>query len=84
MADALSIVEFQALSCDYDDNFDLILEEIGVDSVLSGVVWDLQANPKSHLEYSINRGCLWHKGRIVLSFKSTSIPMILHEFYSSP
>ena len=38
MADALSIVEFQALSCDYDDNFDLILEEIGVDSVLSGVV----------------------------------------------
>lgn len=85
VADALSrVVEMQAISMVSNEEMEGLAEETVANPVLSKIIQDLAINSLSHPDYSYAKGCLWHKGRLVLPSQSSKIGSILTEFHSFP
>ena len=61
-----------------------VQNEVKLDPFLQQVVQKLQQGDSSVACFSIHRGVLFYKNRLVLSAKSSLIPTILTEFHSSP
>ena len=61
-----------------------VQKEVKSDPFLQQVVQKLQQGDSSIACFSIHRGVLFYKNRLVLSAKSSLIPTILTEFHSSP
>nr|KYP71834.1 Retrotransposable element Tf2 [Cajanus cajan] len=62
----------------------MVQEEIHHDSYLQGVVSDLHKDPTSRPGFSIKHDILFYYGRLVISANSSWIPILLHEFHSTP
>lgn len=84
-ADALSrVVEVQALSMVTTEELRDLEEETVADPVLAKIIQDLAICPEVHAGYSLVKGCLWYKGKLVIPARSRKIALILQEFHSSP
>ncbi|XP_028775121.1 uncharacterized protein LOC114732011 [Neltuma alba] len=59
-------------------------KEVQSDPKLALIVQRLITNPEEVEGYSIEKGCLQYKGRLVLPKKSTKIPLLLKEYHDSP
>lgn len=64
--------------------FEDIDEEVKADGKLKVIIQDLLQDPNSHPGYTLKKGCLQYKDRLVLSKTSSCLPRILHEFHSTP
>lgn len=88
-ADALSRVgEYGEIRtvCTYPrwEDHQLIATEVQQDAKLKHVIMELQNDPSTHPEFSLQQGILLYKGRLVLSHTSSLIPQMLKEFHATP
>lgn len=88
VADALSRKEedkeLQGISRPFWQDISSIDEEVMADPVLVKIIKELEGNPDSHPQYTLENGRLHYRGRLVLAANSTWIPRLMQEFHSSP
>lgn len=88
VADALSRVshevELAALSIPHVLHWEAIKTEVDTDEFLQKVKTGLHSNPHAYSGFQLDNGQLTYKGRLVISKKSTSIPLLLKEYHCSP
>lgn len=83
--DALSrVVDMQAISIVSNDEMEGLADKTVANHALSKILKELTMNTLSHPDFSYSKGCLWHKGRLVLPNTSSKILSILTKLYSSP
>ncbi|GAU28429.1 hypothetical protein TSUD_54810 [Trifolium subterraneum] len=66
------------------DQRQLMKEEIQNDEELRKIIADLSQDPTSRPGFMYKQGVLLYDGRLVMSRKSTIIPMLLKEFHDTP
>lgn len=58
-----------------------ILREVKGDEALARVIEDIRKDPNSHPAFTLEHDQLHHKGRLMISTKSTWIPKLIVEFH---
>ena len=61
-----------------------LLEEVAMDPEIQKLIPKLQASPEAKPGFHVKQGILFYHGRLVLSPKSPSIPILLEEYHSTP
>lgn len=61
-----------------------LLDEVNNDSEIQKKIQEVVADPTSKPGYSVKQGVLFYQGRLVISPKSSSIPLLLEEFHCTP
>ncbi|KAI5442459.1 hypothetical protein KIW84_011505 [Lathyrus oleraceus] len=61
-----------------------VQQEVREDEQLKRVINDIESDPNTHPGFSMQRGVLLYKNKLVLSSKSVCLPMVLQEFHSTP
>ena len=61
-----------------------VQQEVREDEQLKRVINDIESDPNTHPGFSMQRGVLLYKNKLVLSSKSACLPMVLQEFHSTP
>lgn len=81
-ADALSRkLQFSTLSTVQFFEWDDLEEEISKDEKLRKIVQDLLVDSEAYKGYTLNKGRLYYKDRLVIPKDSQKIPLILKEFH---
>lgn len=87
VADALSrlpmVVHLAHLAVPSLVDIDVVNQEVQNDPHLSLIVKRLQEDPDDTTQFSLQRGILKYKGRLVISKTSSLIPTILHTYHDS-
>ena len=84
VADALSRrLQFAAITTVSTKIWEELDAEVAADQQLKGIVQDLLRDPNLHPGFSLRKGVLYYKERLVLPKNSSRIPMILKEFHDS-
>jgi len=60
------------------------IEEVLQDESLKEVIEALKQNCETKADFSYSDGVLFYKGRLVISAKSSWIPILLKEYHSTP
>ncbi|MCH79343.1 hypothetical protein A2U01_0000091, partial [Trifolium medium] len=61
-----------------------LLQEVSQDAYIQQIIQEVTKAPNSKPGYYIKQGNLFYQGRLVISAKSPSIPLLLTEFHSTP
>ncbi|GAU23118.1 hypothetical protein TSUD_305660 [Trifolium subterraneum] len=61
-----------------------LLDEVKDDVEVQKLLQEVLTNPSGKPGYTVHQGVLFYHGRLVLSSKSPSIPLLLEEFHSTP
>lgn len=88
VADALSRMphetELSTMSVPLVLHWEVIKTEVDADDFLRKVKEGLQANGQAYPGFKLDSGQLTYKGRLIISKKSTSIPLLLQDYHCSP
>ncbi|PNY15662.1 retrotransposon-related protein [Trifolium pratense] len=61
-----------------------LLDEVTQDSDIQSLIEDIQTDSNAKPGYCVKNGVLFYHGRLVISHKSPSIPLLLEEFHCTP